>query len=98
MKTQEIDNNFYEIANLLPQIICEIDNKGNITYINKIGFEKFGYTPEDLNKGLNLLQMLVAEDRDRARKNILIISRENLNGVEYTALRKDGTTFPALFH
>ena len=99
VETQEKDNNCDEIFNLLPQIICEIDNKGIFTYVNKIGFEKFGYTPEDLNRGMKVFDVLVAEDHDRAMKNILrVLNREKLNGIEYTGLRKNGTTFPILVY
>ncbi|NIO07226.1 MAG: response regulator, partial [Deltaproteobacteria bacterium] len=44
-------------------------------------------------------QMIVPEDRDRAKENIRrILSGEKLGGNEYQALRKDGSTFPVIIY
>jgi PAS domain S-box-containing protein len=59
----------------------------------------FGYSDEDLEKGLNGLDMLVPENRERAKINMVKRLRgEDPRTAEYQALRKDGTTFPVLFH
>jgi signal transduction histidine kinase len=43
--------------------------------------------------------MLVPEDRDRAKENIQrALSGEELGGNEYTALSKDGSTFPVIIY
>jgi len=53
----------------------------------------------DLDKGLNGFQMLVLKDRNRARENTQrILSGEMLGGIEYTAMRKDGSTFPVIIY
>ncbi len=93
------ERRFRELAHLLPQVIYETDLEGNFTFVNRYSLALFGYTQEDLNKGLNNLQMLIPEDRDRARENALrILNGECSNGNEYTALRKDGTTFPVIIY
>ncbi len=56
---------FRELADLLPQIVYEADTAGNLTYTNRIGFERFGYTEDELRKGLNVLQMVAPPDRER---------------------------------
>ncbi len=56
-------------------------------------------TQEDFARGLNAFEMLVAEDRPKARDRAQKIMRgERIGLSEYTALRKDGSTFPAMMH
>ena len=96
---KESEARFRELAELLPETIFEMDERGNLTFLNRSGLEAFGYTREDLEKGLNGLQGVIPEDRDRAIKNILkLYGGEDLGGLEYTAQRKDGTTFPVLMY
>jgi PAS domain S-box-containing protein len=93
------EERYREFVDSLPQIVCETDDKGNITFANRYAFEAFGYTREDFDRGLNIFQMLIPEDLDRAAKNIQrVLEGENLGGIEYTARRKDGSTFPVIIH
>ena len=56
-----------------------------------------GYSQEDLAKGFEATDMLVPADRERARQKIRrLFSGEEVGTSEYTALRKDGSTFPVL--
>lgn len=95
----ENERRFRELAELLPQSIFELDMKGNFTYSNRNGFESTGYTREDMEKGVNALQLFIPEDRKRVGENIdSVLRSEKLNGHEFTLLRKDGSTFPALIY
>jgi len=90
---------YRELLDSLPQTVFEFDERGNFTFANRKGFESFGYTPEDIEKGLNVLQMIVPEDRERAKKNIRRkLSGEKFCGSRYTALRKDGSTFHVMIY
>ncbi|MBN2186496.1 MAG: PAS domain S-box protein [Dehalococcoidia bacterium] len=92
---RESEARLKELAELLPEIVCETDEKGNLTYVNRIAYEKFGYTEEDFNQGMNVLQVIIPGDRDRVRANMgRITAGEKLGEIEYTVLRKDGSTFP----
>ncbi|NQT73845.1 MAG: PAS domain S-box protein [Chloroflexi bacterium] len=96
---RESEERFKEMANLLPQSVFELDLAGNLTFINNYAFESTGYTHDDFESGMNAIQMFVPEDRERAVGNIA----KRLEGTEftdheYTILRKDGTTFPALLY
>jgi len=96
-KLAESERRFRELANLLPQIVFEIDEQGNLLFANRMTFAAIGYTEDDLRIGLNAFHMLAREDHDRARKRMQrILSGEELRGDEYTVQRKDGSTFPAL--
>jgi PAS domain S-box-containing protein len=98
-KLAESERRFRELAELLPQIVFEIDSKGNLVFLNQIGFASTGYSEEDVRKGLNAFQMFVPEDHERARQNIQkILSGDKSRGDQYTVLRKDGSAFPAIVY
>ncbi|MGD2121001.1 MAG: PAS domain S-box protein [Gemmatimonadota bacterium] len=90
---------FRGLAELLPEPVFEADLTARLTYVNQRAFELFGYTREDFEAGLSGLDMLAPESREDALRSL----QERLEGtepgvMEYTALRRDGTTFPVLFH
>jgi two-component system sensor histidine kinase/response regulator len=87
-----------ELANSLPQTVFEMDSEGVLTFVNKTALETFGYSTNEFDKGLDALTMIAPEERSRAREDIFRALRGEILGAEYTALRKDGRTFPALVH
>ena len=94
---EESEKKYRDLAELLPQTIFETDLNGNITFVNRIGYQIFGYTREELNKGINMIEILVPEDRERAMKNNQRIRNgERLPFGEFTALKKDGNIFPII--
>jgi len=96
---QESEVKYRELTDLLPQTVFEVDTRGRLTYANEFGFRAFGYTEADFKIGLNILDMLVPEQRERVGANIgRVMAGENVPTEEYTALRKDGTTFPAIIY
>lgn len=93
------EKKFKELADALPQTVFELDLQGNITFVNRKALDSFGYSQTDIDRGLNALHMLVPEQRLQARDMFQrVVNGEQLEAHEYTALRKDGTTFPALIH
>lgn len=90
---------FQEVVENLPQTVYETDDTGRLIYVNKWGFIEFGYTQEEFQNGINVLQTLVEGDRETALKNIkTIIQSRNVVPHEYTAQRKDGTLFPVIIY
>lgn len=93
------EKRFRDLVDLLPEAVYEIDVEGNFTFANQRAFQLSGYSQEDLEGGLNALQMFIPEDRGRVRENISrILAGEDLGFMEYTAQRKDGSTFPVVIH
>ena len=98
-KLKESEAKFRDLAELLPQTVFETDERGNLTFANRAGFDYFGYTQEDFEGGLTALQMISPEDRNRAEENIgRVMKGEQLGGVEYMLQRKDGSTFPVIIY
>jgi PAS domain S-box-containing protein len=96
---KESEEKFRELADFLPQTVFEVDATGNITFANRNAFETFGYTQEDLARGLNAGHMIAPEDREQAMENIKrVFHGETLRGNEYRAQRKNGSTFPVIVY
>ena len=96
---QNSESRFRELANLLPLTVFESNAAGNFTYTNEMGFKLFGYTPDDLAKGVNISDIVAAQDLERAMSNIVIVlGGETPNNNQYLAVRKDGSEFPALIY
>jgi PAS domain S-box-containing protein len=95
----ESERRFREMADLLPQTVFESDLEGRLTFTNRKGLELFGYGSDDLERGLNMISLIVPEDRERARENLGAALRgRRTHGNDYTALRKDGGTFPVIIY
>jgi len=93
------EKRFRGLVDLLPEAVYEIDLNGNFTFANQRAFQLSGYSQEDLEGGLNALQMFISEDRGRVKENISrILAGEDLGFMEYTAQRKDESTFPVVIH
>jgi PAS domain S-box-containing protein len=95
---RESQKKYRDLAELLPQPIFETNLDWNITFTNRIGLKIFGYTQEDLDKELNMLNFLDPKDHVRAMENNQRSLMDELSVEEYLALKKDGTTFPILVY
>ncbi len=96
---RESETRFRELAEMLPETVFEADLKLNITYANQRSYSLFGFTEEDFIKGVNGLEMIVPQDRERAQGNLhRRLKGEEVSAIEYTGMKKDGTTFPLLLH
>jgi len=93
------EDRYRHLADSLPEVIYEIDLKGNLLYTNRNAINFFGATQEDFDKGIAVLDYIVPKDRLRIRENMIkIINGSYLGGQEYTARRKDGSRFPITIH
>jgi two-component system sporulation sensor kinase A len=98
-KLAESERRFRELADLLPQIVFEIDEEGNLAFLNHIGFASTGYGEDDLRRGLSAFQMFAPEEHDRARQKIgRLLGGEKVSNDEYAVLRRDGSTFRAIVY
>lgn len=96
---QRSEERFRTLANMLPQTVFEADKDGIVRFVNREGYHIFGYSHEDVARGIDVLQIVRPEDRGRAMENInLRRAGEELLPHEYMAMRKDGSTFPALVY
>ncbi len=96
---RQSEERFRNMANMLPQTIFEVDERGDITFVNRQGYQTFGYSEEDIVRGINLLQIIDPEDHARAVENLSRrINGEEPPANEYTAVRKDGSRLPVVIY
>ncbi|NTV99098.1 MAG: PAS domain S-box protein, partial [Chlorobiaceae bacterium] len=95
----ESERRFQELADLLPQPIFECDTTGVVSYTNRLGLELFGYSKEDMEKGVATLELYAPKDRERVLHNLgCRLKGIPIENHEYTGQKKDGTTFPILVY
>lgn len=91
------EQRFKELSELLPITVFESDLDGKLIYANKFGLESFQLTDEIIKQGFHIFELLISQDQDKARENFLkVLGAEYSVLNEYTAKRKDGSSFPAL--
>jgi PAS domain S-box-containing protein len=94
---RESEEKFKDLSEQLPQTIFEIDLEGRFIYANRYGLEFHGYTWDEITKEVNAIDLFVPEQRQRVTENMAKILRgEEYDNHEYSVLRKDGSTYPAL--
>ena len=100
-----IDNQkkYIELANSLPQIVFEADKNGMLRFVNHNAFDVFGYIQDDAKDVIskkNIFDLVIPEDRDRASEEMAKVfnGERTKTGQEYTAMKKDGNTFPIAIH
>ena len=86
---------FRNLCQDIPEALFELDLQGKVTFLNEKGIEFFGYTAADIEKGINGTDLMVKEQKTVARDRISRLAEsEKVGWIEYTGVRKDGTTFP----
>ncbi len=99
---QEIDQSkkrFEDIVELLPGAIVEMDTNLMVTYVNQAGLDLFGYTDQDIKKGMMGVDLLHPDDREKAVQHMAdYYDEKRLPPTEYRVLRNNGKAIPILFN
>ncbi|OLS13839.1 MAG: sensory transduction histidine kinase [Promethearchaeota archaeon CR_4] len=86
---------FHDLINSLPQVIYETDALGTFSFVNDSVFQVFGFTRDDITGITNIEQLIESEDRVEIKEHMIQMMQSGEAGsFEYTAIRKDGNTFP----
>jgi len=89
---------FGKFAEMLPEIIYEVNLEGKVIYANQRGLSIFGYSKEDLETGLTI-QKLFPENYLQMINNLKeLTTPDQTASNEYLATKKDGTKFPIITH
>ena len=93
------EHRFREFAEQFPEVMLETDKELNLTFINTIASEKFGYTQNDLRKNVTIYNFIALEDRERAKENFSrVLKGLPPSGNDYLMIKKDGSRFPVLLY
>jgi PAS domain S-box-containing protein len=97
---RDSEKKYRELVDFIPLGIFEYDLEAHITYSNPRGMEMMGYTKEDLErKKVNISELVIPADHEKMKKRVRqLMKGKRLDGAEYTAIRKNGNTFPILLY
>jgi PAS domain S-box-containing protein len=89
---------FEKFAEMLPEIVYEIDTSGKISYSNQQGLEFFGYKKEDLALGVNISEVF-PDSYQKMTDNLKALNLQGqISSNEYIARKRDGTVVPVVTH
>ncbi|MFX0083495.1 MAG: PAS domain S-box protein [Candidatus Hodarchaeota archaeon] len=98
-KLKKSEEQYRDLVELLPDIIYEANLDLNLTYVNSVAFKKFGYTQKDLNCGINIVELIDPEYKEKAFSKIKkIFEGKSTDPDEYLLYKKDGSNFYARIH
>lgn len=93
------EKKYRELVELLPQCIFEADLNGKIIFLNNIGLELYGYTPDDLEKGINFAELIHPDQIHEAVLNMKkVMDKKKSDRTEYIARKKSGQYFPVMIY
>jgi PAS domain S-box-containing protein len=86
-------------ADIIPVAIYETDLAFNMTFSNRVGCEWFGFSQEDIDRKISIMDFIVPEHQEQAVRDLKnAVSGCTSTGQEYTLVRKDGSRFPSLVY
>jgi len=95
----EIENKFWEWMNIIPLGIFQYDRNGYVTHCNAYGLEMMGYTEKDIADGLHVFNFAHPDNLPMVKKRFArLFKGEAVEGGEFTAVRKNGNSFPVLLY
>jgi len=89
---------FEKVAEMLPEMIYEVDVTGKVLYGNKRGMDFFGYTKSDLERGVNISELFPDSYLQMIENLKSLKSPESTSSNEYVARKKDGSKVPIVTH
>jgi PAS domain S-box-containing protein len=88
---------FRELTELLPQIIFEMDTRGNILYVNKAGTEQFGITEQMIGQGVNISRFLSPDNIAQMQRGLAAVMAGSPSlGEIYSLQRPTGSPMKAI--
>ena len=98
-RIRESEAKYRDLADFLPQMIFETDQELKITYINRHALRVFGLTPEDPVHGRSVLSFIDPSQHNQVKEHIRrILDNKSSDPTEYTAIKKDKSTFTVLVY
>jgi PAS domain S-box-containing protein len=96
---EESEQRYREFVDFLPEAVFETDLNGFFTYCNKKAYDLFGYSPDDLARKNSPIDMVIPEQREWAKDNLIrVLNNDSRFHYKYSALHKSGRTFPVMIH
>lgn len=86
------EQRFHELADLLPEMLVETDLNAKVTYANKKALGHFGFTEEDIQKGIYVFDLFMEPDRSLIVRRFkeFVLNEETSVMREYQIVNKLG--------
>ncbi|MBM3420259.1 MAG: PAS domain S-box protein [Bacteroidetes bacterium] len=89
---------FERFAGMLPMMVFELDLTGKVVYANQKGLDHFGYSQEDIERGVEISEVF-REDLKYVLANLKTLTGPNQSTHnEYYAYKKSGERIPISTH
>lgn len=98
-KLRKSEKKYRQMAELLPDVIYQSDIDGNITYVNPIAYEIFGYTPQEFEEGISITDLIHEKYKEKAfniRRKLL--QEGKVQPTDVIFIKKDGSKFYGRFN
>jgi PAS domain S-box-containing protein len=96
---RESEARFRDLTDRLPQMVFETDRELRITYANRHAASVSGFTVEELSAEKPVLSLIDPGQHARFMQSVNnILADISYEPNEYTAIRKDGSTFPVVVY
>ncbi|HZY24324.1 MAG TPA: PAS domain S-box protein, partial [Bacteroidales bacterium] len=89
---------FRQFADLLPEMVYEVDLTGKVLYGNKHGLSFFGYSEDDLNLGISIVDIFPGNYKEMIDNLKALSSPEQISSNEYFGRKKNGELVPIITH
>jgi len=89
---------FAKLADMLPEMIYEVDLTGKILFANAHGIKYFGFSKEEMVNGMNFSEIFPNDYKKMIGNLASLKSPEDISSNEYYARRKDGSFLPIVTH
>ncbi len=89
---------FEQLADMLPEMVYEVDLSGKVLYANIQALRFFGYSTEDLRRGTYISEIFPESYIKMIGNLQTLVTPEQISSHEYSARKKDGSLVPVLTH
>jgi PAS domain S-box-containing protein len=96
---RESEQRFREMANLLPDMLFETDDRLRLTYANRTAMEELRIGPRDLMAGLNVMSLVAEREHETLGRLVVDMTRTGAAAVaELELARRGGGVLPVEMH
>ena len=95
----ESKKRYLDLIEFLPEMICETDLRGKLTFANNYAINKLGYTKSVLYQDFPMLNIFHPDDHEKLKQNfITTLKSNNCPPIEYRAITQKGEVFTVIVY
>lgn len=96
---KQSEKKYRDLSELLPEMVCETNSEGYVTFANKYALKRLGYTQKDIKNNFHIFKLFSSADIARATENLKkTLAKKHLPPRDYIVTTKNGETFPVLVY